>query len=208
MGSLLWSSTAATPTPARPSNHESGGEEHIVIVNKHAPVTPQVAHILQRLDLNTSHPDVRHIFNNSAFQGFAASMKTHCLDLLANMSEVSMVEKAVSITRGTVNTYDTRSNSPWGLQRISTASSISGSETAMDFTYSYAADNALGSDVDIYVLDTGIYTQHNVFGGRAQMLWSFDGGHLEDTDGHGTHVRKVVGQRHGLSAVSHQARTH
>ena len=72
--------------------------------------------VLKRLDLNESHPDVRHVFNNSAFQGFAASMKSHCLDLLANMSDVSMVEKAVTVTRAD----DQRHDAPWGLQRIST----------------------------------------------------------------------------------------
>lgn len=115
-------------------------------------------------------------------------MKTHCLDLLANMTDVSTVEKAVTISRGSIPTsYGKRLNSPWGLQRISTASMLSGSESAMDYTYTYNRDTTLGAGADIYVLDTGLYSTHNVFGNRAEMLWSFDND-MSDKDGHGTHV--------------------
>ncbi|KAF7186815.1 Subtilisin-like protease 2 [Pseudocercospora fuligena] len=172
---------------AATSTHESGGEEHIVIVNKNAPITPQVAEVLQRLDLHESHPDVRHVFNNSVFQGFAASMKSHCLDLLANMSDISHVEKTISISHASIpTTMDVRGNAPWGLQRISTANRFSGSPSAMDYTYAYT-DSNLGSGSDIYILDTGVYTAHNVFSNRAKMLWSYDND-LSDQDGHGTHV--------------------
>ncbi|KAK4634734.1 Subtilisin-like protease 2 [Fulvia fulva] len=178
--------TASARAATSQTSHESGGDEHIVIVNKDAPITPQVAEVLQRLELHENHPDVRHVFNNSAFQGFAASMKSHCLDLLANMSDVSTVEKAVTISRGSITSPDSRPNAPWGLQRISTASSVHGNAQAMDYTYSYS-DTALGDGADIYILDTGIYTDHNVFSGRASMLWSFDN-NMQDLDGHGTHV--------------------
>ncbi|EME48948.1 hypothetical protein DOTSEDRAFT_40204 [Dothistroma septosporum NZE10] len=178
--------TASALAKTSETSHESGGDEHIVIVNKNAPVTPQVAEVLRRLELHENHPDVRHIYNNSAFQGFAASMKSHCLDLLANMSDVSTVEKAVTVSRGSISSPDSRPNAPWGLQRISTASSVHGNAQAMDYTYSYS-DTTLGDGSDIYILDTGIFTDHNVFGGRASMLWSFDD-NMQDIDGHGTHV--------------------
>lgn len=56
----------------------------------------------------------------------------------------------------------------------------------MDYTYSFSSPS-LGSGADIYMVDTGIYTSHNVFNGRAEMLWSHNGD-MEDLDGHGTHV--------------------
>lgn len=83
-------------------------------------------------------------------------------------------------------TYQARANAPWGLQRVSSVDQFGGNPGALDFTYSYATPS-LGSGADIYVLDTGIYTQHNVFGGRAVMAWSYDG-NMTDLDGHGTHV--------------------
>lgn len=174
--------TAPAATRSTVSSHESDGEEHIVIVDKNAPVPPRVAEVLRRLDLDEGHSDVRHVFNNSAFQGFAASMKSHCLDLLANMSDVSMVEKAVTVSSADIIRHD----APWGLQRISTSSSFTGSPQNMDYTYTYT-ENALGDGSDIYIIDTGLYADHNVFNHRAKMLWSFDG-NMEDRDGHGTHV--------------------
>lgn len=187
---LSWSRVFAAPVQTQ--EHESGGAEHIVIIDSSHPLPPQVHEVLSRLSLNATHPNVVHIYNNSAFQGFSASMKTHCLDQLANMSDVSMVEKATSVRRATVIkrdaslTFDTRPNAPWGLQRISTASSVGGSAQAMDYTYSFA-NSELGQGVDMYVVDTGIYTEHNVFAGRASMAWSYDG-NMTDSDGHGTHV--------------------
>ncbi|KAK3670555.1 hypothetical protein LTR78_009523 [Recurvomyces mirabilis] len=185
--------------------HQSGGVEHIVIIDMSHPQPPLVHEVLERLALTTTHPDIRHIYNNSAFQGFAASMKSHCLDLLANMSDVSLVEKATSISRAAPIpisvgprqqpslTYQTRPNAPWGLQQISTSTSVGGNSNAkaMDYTYSFANGN-LGQGADIYIVDTGILTQHSVFGGRAKMLWSFDG-NMTDSDGHGTHVAGTAG---------------
>lgn len=182
--------------------HEDGGEEHIVIIDKSAPIPPRVADILERLALDESNPDVHHVFNNSAFQGFAANMKHHCLDLLANMTDVSLVEATTTVqstlhhhrrssliaTTGDTNSYDTRTHSPWGLQRISTnnADTISGDPSRMDYSYNYANTN-LGAAADVYIIDTGLYTQHNDFGDRAHELWSFDS-QPSDPDGHGTHV--------------------
>ncbi|KAK5117667.1 hypothetical protein LTR62_005090 [Meristemomyces frigidus] len=173
-------------------HHQSGGIEHIVIIDSNHPSPPQVIEVLQRLALHSNHSDVHHIYNNSAFQGFAASMRSHCLDLLANMSDVSLVEKTTSVsrerteTRQTSLTYQTRPNAPWGLQRISSTASISGNAKTMDYTYSYA-NPSLGLGTDIYILDTGLFTTHSVFGSRAKTLWSFDG-NTTDLDGHGTHV--------------------
>ncbi|TKA83534.1 hypothetical protein B0A55_00483 [Friedmanniomyces simplex] len=173
-------------------SHQSGGAEHIVIIDRDHPTPPHVAEVLDRLTLHEGHPDVRLIYNNSAFRGFAASMKSRCLDLLANMSDISVVEEATSVGRATLSKrqsslgYDTRLNAPWGLQRISTAVTVSGSAKAMDYTYSYA-NSDLGQGADIYVVDTGIYTEHNAFGGRAKMAWSYNND-MTDNDGHGTHV--------------------
>ncbi|KAK3113647.1 hypothetical protein LTR53_008860 [Teratosphaeriaceae sp. CCFEE 6253] len=190
VAATLLSSCAVLAAPVQ--GHQSGGAEHIVIIDRDHPTPPYVAEVLERLALNAGHPDVRLIYNNSAFRGFAASMKSHCLDLLANMSDVSVVEEATSIARASPQkrqsslAYDSRLNAPWGLQRISTASSVHGSAQAMDYTYSYA-DGGLGKGADIYIVDTGIYTDHDAFAGRAEMAWSYSRDST-DSDGHGTHV--------------------
>ena len=172
-------------------SHDSGNKEHIVIFDNASLSPLRVAHILEGLDLHPHHPDVRHVFNNSAFQGFAARLKPHHVPLLANMPGISLLEQATTISRGSVSSrgsisYDTRTNAPWGLQLISSSSAVSGSSSALDYTYGFT-DSSLGAGSDIYIIDTGVYTANNVFGGRASMIWSYDG-NLDDLDGHGTHV--------------------
>jgi subtilisin family serine protease len=48
-----------------------------------------------------------------------------------------------------------------------------------------------GSDVTVYVLDTGVLTTHTEFGGRASFGADITGGgSTTDPNGHGTHVRR------------------
>lgn len=50
-----------------------------------------------------------------------------------------------------------RPNAPWGLQRISQNPAIGGTDTALVYNYKY--DNVT-APVDIFVIDTGINSQH------------------------------------------------
>ncbi|KAI9694354.1 MAG: hypothetical protein M1820_009002 [Bogoriella megaspora] len=180
-------SSSTSKIPA--SGHQSGGPEYVVLFNNSHPQPPQVEEVLTRLSLSSNHSDVRYTFNNSAFRGFAASMNSHCITALQNMSDVSIVEEAVHIASRGVNF---RANSPWGLQRISSRSAVGGNAGTMSFTYTYE-DQKLGSGVDIYVVDTGINTDHAAFGGRARMGFSFNRTDATDGDGHGTHVSGTAG---------------
>jgi subtilisin family serine protease len=79
----------------------------------------------------------------------------------------------------------TQSNAPWGLDRIDDRS-------GRDGTYVY---DETGSGVTVFVLDTGIRTSHNDFGGRAYASFDAvgDGRNGQDCNGHGTHVAGTVG---------------
>ncbi|KAF2146581.1 uncharacterized protein K452DRAFT_193631, partial [Aplosporella prunicola CBS 121167] len=185
------------------STHESGGELHVVLFNRSHPEPPEVEHILNRLDLTTEHTDVVYTFNNSQFRGFAAYMKEHCIKALNDMVEIGTVEQSFRMKALDVTT---RPSSPWGLQRISSTSQVSGdTKDALNFTYSYEG-NELGKGVDIYVVDTGVYVDHMVFGGRAvhgwtgfpeqnrsNTGWEYPLGDHTDGNGHGTHVAGTAG---------------
>lgn len=179
-----------------PVSHQSGGAEHIILLNKTDPSTPSIAAILNSLSLSETHNDVKHIYNNSAFLGFSARMKSHCLNILANTTGVTHIEPAVRVAS---TDLDSITDSPWGLQRLSSSAvSIEGDTDELNYTYTYA-NNLLGKGADIYIMDTGIFTQHVVFGGRATMGWSFDG-NMTDDDGHGTHVSGIAaGERVGVA---------
>nr|POF26337.1 subtilisin-like protease 2 [Quercus suber] len=178
------------------SLHKSGGAEHIVIVDKDHPASPEVEEVSQRLALHPNHPDVVHIYNNSAFRGFSALMQSHCLDLLANMTDIAIVEKASTVLRTDVTDDLTslapniRANAPWGLQRISSSAPVGGNTAVTDYLYSYA-NTDLGKGADIYIIDTGIYTSNVEFDDRARMLWTFDESYNDDV-GHGTHVSGIA----------------
>lgn len=52
-----------------------------------------------------------------------------------------------------------RTNAAWGLSRVSHTNKVSGTVTALTYSYVYD-DAALGSGVDIYIVDTGINVNH------------------------------------------------
>ena len=177
------SNTSSNLPSTLPSSGHHSGPEYIVLFNSSYPTPPHVEEVLSRLGLSSNHSDVRYTFNNSVFRGFAARMNSHCINTLNNMTDVSIVEETVQVaSRSDMN----RPNSPWGLQRISSQSSVSGNAGTMSYTYTYD-DPKLGSGVDIYVVDTGINTENAAFGGRARMGFSFEQD-PSDQDGHGTHV--------------------
>lgn len=73
----------------------------------------------------------------------------------------------------------------WALARIDTHTGV------MDYQYEYI-DTA--SDVDVYVIDTGIRTDHTEFGGRATWLINTVGDGIQtDGAGHGTFVASEIG---------------
>lgn len=74
----------------------------------------------------------------------------------------------------------------WNLDRIDQASG------SLDSSYTYFAT---GYGVQAYIIDTGIRTSHNDFGGRADVVAdevgdSYNG---QDCVGHGTHVAGILG---------------
>ncbi|MFJ3879589.1 S8 family peptidase [Streptomyces sp. NPDC090077] len=83
----------------------------------------------------------------------------------------------------------TQRPAPWALDRIDQR------ELPLDGAYTYSGKKGRG--VTVYVVDTGINTLHQEFGGRARTGYNgytglFQGG-AQDCNGHGTHVAATVG---------------
>ena len=85
-----------------------------------------------------------------------------------------------------VKAYGTQTNPPsWGLDRIDQRNR----PLNQSYTYPNTAPN-----VRAYIIDTGIRTTHQDFGGRATSGFdAVDGGAADDCNGHGTHVAGTVG---------------
>eukprot|EP00741_Cyanophora_paradoxa_P015499 tig00020902_g14962.t1 len=82
-----------------------------------------------------------------------------------------------------------QSSPPWNLDRIDQDAWSSGG----DRKYSYSAS---GCGVNVYVIDSGIFTEHPEFEGRARNIIDATGENFfGDCSGHGTHVAGTIGSR-------------
>jgi subtilisin family serine protease len=122
-----------------------------------------------------------HIYR-AAINGFAAPMSEQAAEALWNNPQVISVERS-----GVARVVETQPNPPsWGLDRSD--------QRTLPLDQSYTAPQS-GAGVHVYIIDTGLFTRHQEFGGRASFLASFipeDGWTLEDCYGHGTHVSGTV----------------
>ncbi|MGW1884422.1 S8 family peptidase [Streptomyces sp. NPDC001970] len=122
----------------------------------------------------------KHTFR-SVLKGFSASMSKAKAARLAADPRVAYVEQ-----NAVVRLNDTQSNATWGLDRIDQRN------LPLSTTYTY---NTTASNVNAYIIDTGIRTSHSEFGGRARVGTDTvgDGQNGQDCQGHGTHVAGTVG---------------
>ncbi|MGW7362394.1 S8 family peptidase [Streptomyces sp. NPDC054841] len=117
----------------------------------------------------------------SVLEGFSASMSKAKAARLAADPRVDYVEQ-----NATVRLNDTQSNATWGLDRVDQRN------LPLSTTYTY---NTTASNVNAYIIDTGIRTSHSEFGVRASIGTDTvgDGQNGQDCQGHGTHVAGTVG---------------
>ena len=115
----------------------------------------------------------------AALKGMAVELSEADVEALRLNSDVEYVEADQVYTANT-----TQSGATWGLDRIDQRS------RPLSGTYTYTRT---GSGVRAYIIDTGIYTSHTQFGGRASNVYDAFGGNGSDCNGHGTHVAGTVG---------------
>ncbi|KAF8980277.1 subtilisin-like serine protease [Entomortierella lignicola] len=114
--------------------------------------------------------------------GFAATVNPAALKEILAAEEVAYVEQDAIVTL-----QGSQSSPPsWGLTRVS--------ERNLALTQPYLYNDAAGSGVTAYVVDTGVYAGHSEFGGRATFGANFISGSANtDENGHGTHVSGTIG---------------
>lgn len=150
--------------------------------------------LIQSLGLEASGVEVKSMYSQ-ALNGFSARLSAQNLKILRANKNVKYIEQDQYVYPQSsiqAQAIQTTNAATWGLDRIDQRSQT------LDNRYTYGST---GKGVSVYVIDTGIDTQHSDFGGRA--VWGADlsgENRQEDCLGHGTHVAGIVGgQTYGVA---------
>ncbi|KAG0365498.1 hypothetical protein BGX24_004128, partial [Mortierella sp. AD032] len=118
----------------------------------------------------------------SAIPGFHAIFDAATLKAIQANPEVAYVEQDAVIN---IDAFQSPVPS-WGLTRVS--------QTTLNLSSPYYYNDLAGAGVTAYVIDTGVFTTHTDFGGRAVWGANFiSGSPNTDQNGHGTHVAGTIG---------------
>jgi len=155
---------------------QAGPDDWIVVFRPGVADPPGLARRL----VTEANGRLRFTYRNT-IQGFAATIPAQALPGIRNNPNVVRVEPDGIATAVTVEDAGS-----WGLDRIDQRN------LPLSGTYNY---DTRGAGVNVYIIDTGIRTTHNEFGGRAfkSAKADFLGGTGDDCNGHGTHVAGTVG---------------
>ncbi|KAG8936609.1 subtilisin-like serine protease [Tulasnella sp. 418] len=167
---------------------------YIITLKPKANKRKHVAWLRSRFRLGTA---VKYDFDSRFSNSFSGKFSQDVIDALtANPDVEAIYEDAIYTVQGTT----TQRNVPWALQRITQSEALTIQNPGF-LTYNYTYDpTTAGKDVDIYILDTGIRTTHETFGGRASWGFSAFPNVTTDGSGHGTHCAGLAaGYLHGVA---------
>jgi subtilisin family serine protease len=168
---LINHSASAAPAKLIPAREQAIADQYIVVLKDGPSVNAGT--VAQAVGAQP-----KHVYS-AALNGFAAKLNAGQLKALQNNPNVAYIEQDAEVTA-----LATQYNPPWGLDRIDQRS------LPLSGTYTY---NSTASNVSAYIVDTGIYTAHPEFGGRATNVYDGLGGNGQDCNGHGTHIAGTVG---------------
>jgi len=170
---------AATPTQPPSDALLSAADGRYVVVFRDAVADPPgLAGELVRV-----HGGSLLFTYSSAIKGFAARLSEPAARALARNPLVAYIEPDQEFRVDATQSMDANGD-PWGLDRIDQGA------LPLSRTYTYTAT---GAGVHAYIIDTGIWSLHGDFGGRANNVYDAFLATGEDCHGHGTHVAGTVG---------------
>lgn len=137
-----------------------------------------VSGLVSSFGLDPQGVTVKQVYG-TLVQGFAAQLSSQNVKKLRSDSRVQYIEQDQEV-------YSTGSqnNATWGIDRSDQRS------LPLNSTYKYSTE---ASNVTAFIIDTGINTGHEDFGGRAKWGINTADRKDEDCNGHGSHVAGTVG---------------
>jgi len=128
---------------------------------------------------------LNHVWN-SHVKGYAGKFSREVVEMIRTLPEVDYIEQDQ-----VVYALETQKSAPWGLARISHRDKLSFST----FT-KYEYDVHGGEGVNVYVVDTGVFIDHEEFEGRARWGKTIPKNDQDiDGNGHGTHCAGTIASR-------------
>ncbi|KAG8733660.1 subtilisin-like serine protease [Ceratobasidium sp. 423] len=141
-----------------------------------------------------------HVYDSRVFNGYAIGMTPSAMEVLkakyAEQIEYVEEDQVVRVTSEVI-----QKDATWGLQRITQRETLPQGSNSTALNYAYNYDSSAGEGVDIYIFDTGVYIEHEEFGGRATHAPVFvSNSKPGDKFGHGTHCAgTAAGTRYGVA---------
>ncbi|KAF2148620.1 subtilisin-like protein [Myriangium duriaei CBS 260.36] len=149
---------------------------------------------------------VSHQYNIADFLAYAGHFEPTVIKQLRDCQDVLSVEPDQLLTTKDLAHMEPRlsipwqkprrglvkqEESPWGLHYISHKHDNHTNE------HEYIYDRSSGTGTYAYIVDTGIWTKHSDFQGRASLGYNaIKTEQFSDTDGHGTFVASIVGGKY------------
>ncbi|KAL3231684.1 hypothetical protein RNJ44_00219 [Nakaseomyces bracarensis] len=141
-------------------------------------------------DLLTRGIGIQHEFNiGGLISGYVGYFTEQTVELISKSPIVEIIEHD-SIVKA--DEFQEQKKVPWGLARISQRERL----PILGKRF-YKYDDQAGSDTVTFVVDTGIYIDHEDFEGRASWGKTIvENDNDEDLNGHGTHCAGTIASKH------------
>ncbi|CAE6470967.1 unnamed protein product [Rhizoctonia solani] len=133
----------------------------------------------------------------NALNGYVAHLTDDRVAQLSKSPDVAMV-----VEDQRCEGYLRQTNAPWGISRVSRKTKLRRGSKVDKLNYVFERKPS-GAGVDVYVLDTGVNTQHVDFGDRAKWGATFGPYNNTDGHGHGTHIAgTIAGKQFGVAKAA------
>ncbi|KAG8733255.1 subtilisin-like serine protease [Ceratobasidium sp. 423] len=135
--------------------------------------------------------------NYNALNGYVARLTKDKVAELSNSPDVAMV-----VEDQRCEGYLKQTDAPWGISRVSRKTKLPRGSKVDKLHYVFERKASVAG-VDVYVLDTGVNTEHVDFGGRAKWGATFGPYNNTDGHGHGTHIAgTIAGKQFGVAKAA------